>query len=304
MTQRTAISEIIDPKDLSRLNGLELLASRVVDGLLSGRHRSQMKGGSAEFTEHRSYAPGDEIRLIDWKVYGKTDRYFIKQYIEQTCLQVFVVLDGSGSMGFGWNELTKFQYGRALAACLTRLVLRQRDSAGLAVLGATLRNYIPPRSNPNHFQAMLQLLGEARPGGETSLAQNLTELARRIKRRGLIVLVSDCFDDLDSLRHSFHTLRARGHEIILMHTMAREELTFDFGGWSRFDCLEVDGSHITLDPGLVRKDYLESIQTFLTGLKRICGETGCDYHAVPTDEPLGEALAWYLQRRSARLKQT
>ena len=304
MTTLAGVSDVLNPKDLARLEGLELLASRVVDGLLSGKHRSQMKGGSAEFTEHRGYVPGDEIRLIDWKVFGKSDRYFIKQYIEQTCLQVIVVLDGSGSMAFGLEDQTKFHYARSLAACLTRLVLRQSDSAGLAVLGTTVRNYVPPRANPNHFQAMLQLLSEAQPTGETSLAQNLTELARRIKRRGLIVLLSDCFDDLDALRQALHFLRARGHEIILLHTMAREELTFDFGGWSRFDCLEVDGTYLNLDPGLVRKDYLESVQTFLTGLKRICGETGCDYHPLPTDEPMGEALAWYLQRRSARLKQT
>src|SRR5688500_6064802 len=136
-------SEIFDPKDLARIENLELLASRVVDGLLAGKHRSELKGGSAEFTEHRGYVPGDEIRLIDWKVYGKSDRYYIKQYIEQTCLQVIVVLDGSGSMAFGGaggtrvTRPSKFHYARAVAACLTRLVLRQSDSAGLAVLGST-----------------------------------------------------------------------------------------------------------------------------------------------------------------------
>jgi len=304
MTPLSALSGVLEPKDLARMEGLELLASRVVDGLLSGKHRSQMRGGSAEFTEHRGYVPGDEIRLIDWKVFGKCDRYFIKQYIEQTRLQVIAVLDGSGSMEFGLANQTKFQYARALAACLTRLVLRQGDSAGLAVLGTTLRNYVPPRANPNHFRAILELLGQAQPTGETSLAQNLTELARRIKRRGLIVLLSDCFDDVEALRQALHCLRARGHEVILFHTMAREELTFEFGGWSRFDCLEIDGSHLNLDPGLVRKDYLESVETFLHGLKRICGETGTDYHPLPTDQPMSEALAWYLQRRSARLKQT
>jgi uncharacterized protein (DUF58 family) len=297
-------SEVFDPKDLARIENLELLASRVVDGLLSGKHRSKLKGGSAEFTEHRGYVPGDEIRLIDWKVFGKSDRYFIKQYIEQTCLQVIVVLDGSGSMAFGLNNGSKFQYARAVAACLTRLVLRQSDSAGLAVLGKTVRNYVPPRANPNHFQAMLQLLRAARPTGETSLAANLTELSRRIKRRGLIVLLSDCFDDIDSLRQAFGFLRARGHEIILLHTMAPEELTFDFGGWSRFECLEVDGRHLDLDPALVRNEYLENIRRFLTDLKRMCGETATDYHPLPTDKPMGEAIGYYLQRRSARLKQT
>src|SRR5688572_15439340 len=199
---------LFEAKDLAQIENLELLASRVVDGLLSGRHRSELKGGSAEFTEHRGYVPGDEIRLIDWKVYGKSDRYYIKQYIEQTCLQVLVALDASGSMAFGLQTNPKFQYGRAVAACLTRLILRQSDSAGLAVLGKTLRNYVPPRANPNHFQAILKLLGEAQPTGETALATNLTDLARRIKRRGLIVIVSDCFDDIDSLRQAMRYLRS------------------------------------------------------------------------------------------------
>ena len=300
----SSVAEIFDSKDLARIENLELLASRVVDGLLAGKHRSKLKGGSAEFTEHRGYVPGDEIRMIDWKVFGKSDRYFIKQYIEQTCLQVIVVLDGSGSMAFGLKTGSKFHYARAVAACLTRLVLRQSDSAGLAVLGKTVRNYVPPRANPNHFQAVLQLLRVAQPTGESSLAFNLTELARRIKRRGLIVLLSDCFDDIDSLKQAFQFLRARGHEIILLHTMAPEELAFDFGGWSRFECLEVDGRHMTLDPALVRNDYLENVRGFLRDLKRMCGETGTDYHALPTDKPMGEALGYYLQRRSARLKVT
>jgi uncharacterized protein (DUF58 family) len=293
-----------DPRDLARIENLEILASRVVDGLLAGRHRSELKGGSAEFTEHRGYVPGDEIRLIDWKVFGKSDRYYIRQYIEQTCLQVIVILDGSGSMQFGIGPQTKFQYARTVAACLGRLALRQSDAAGMAVLGQTLRNYIPPRANPQHFQAILGLLQTAKPSGETLLAANLTELARRIKRRGLLLLLSDCFDDLDSLKKAFHFLRSRGHEIILLHTMAREELTFEFNGWSRFECLEVEGRRMDLDPGLIRNDYLEAVRQFLHDLKRICGECGCDYHPLPTDQPPGEALAYYLKRRSARLKQT
>src|SRR5678815_4474751 len=159
MTTLAGVSDVLDPRDLARLEGLELLASRVVDGRLAGKHRSELKGGSAEFTEHRGYVPVDEIRLIDWKVFGKSDRYYIKQYIEQTCLQVIVVLDASGSMAFGLprrgnlydsarrgelhESASKFSYARAVAACLTRLVLRQTDSAGLAVLGSTVRNYVP-----------------------------------------------------------------------------------------------------------------------------------------------------------------
>jgi len=300
----TVDTEVFDPRDLAQVDRLELMASRVVDGLLAGRHRSELKGGSAEFTEHRGYVPGDEIRLIDWKVYGKSDRYYIKQYIEQTCLQVIVALDASGSMGFGLKGPSKFQYARAVAACLMRLVLRQSDSAGLAVVGRSLGKYIPPRANPNHFQAILTALQTARTGGDTALAECLTDLARRIKRRGLVVVLSDCFDDLGSLKQALKFLRGRGHEIILFHTMAAEELTFDFGGWSRFECLEVDGRRIDLDPAVIRSDYLENVRKFLADLKYICGETGCDYQPLPTDKPLGVALAHYLKRRMARLKQT
>jgi uncharacterized protein (DUF58 family) len=304
MTAPSPASHVFEPRDLAQIENLELLASRVVDGLLAGRHRSELKGGSAEFTEHRGYVPGDEIRMIDWKVFGKSDRYFIKQYIEQTCLQVIVVLDGSGSMAFGLKTNSKFHYARSVAACLTRLVLRQSDSAGLAVLDSSVRNYVPPRAHPGHFQAMLQLLKTSQPTGEALLATSLTELARRIKRRGLIILLSDCFDEINALRQALQFLRSRGHEIILLHTMAPEELTFDFGGWSRFECLEVNGRHLDLDPALIRNDYLENVHQFLRDLKRICGETGCDYHPLPTDRPLGESLTYYLKRRAARLKQT
>ena len=172
------------------------------------------------------------------------------------------------------------------------------------MLGNTLRDYIPPRANPNHFQPILSMLGAAQPTGETSLAANLTQLARRIKRRGLLVLLSDCFDDTDALRQAFQFLRSRGHEIILLHVMAPEELSFDFGGWSRFECLEINGRHLDLDPALIRNDYLENVRSFLTALKRICGETAAEYHPLPTDKPMGEALSYYLKRRAARLKQT
>lgn len=305
LPQPVSLTQLVDPGDLAGIDNLELLASRVVDGLLAGRHRSELKGGSAEFTEHRGYVPGDEIRLIDWKVFGKSDRYFIKQYIEQTCLQVIVVLDASGSMGFGLGTKSKFQYARAVAACLSRLVLRQSDSAGLAVAqpGPAGLQYIPPRTNPHHFQAILRALGAVRPAGEAGLAVHLTELARRIKRRGLILLLSDCFDELEPLRQAVRFLRARGHELILLHTMAPEELTLEFSGWSRFECLEIDGRHVALDPALIRNEYLDNVRTFLGDLKRLCGETGCDYQPLPTNTPVGEALALYLKRRTARLKQ-
>lgn len=296
------ISGLINPSDVTQVENLELLSTRVIDGILSGRHQSKLKGGSAEFAEHRAYTLGDEIRQIDWKVYAKSDRYYVKQYIEQTCLQTLIVLDASGSMRFGLDSPAKFDYARALAVCLARLVLRQSDAAGVAVIDNDLRSYIPPRSTPNHFQALLSKLKEAKPNGETSLADNLQKVLRRMKRRGLVVLLSDCFDDLEQLSTVFRMIRTRGHDVILFHIMAPEELSFEFSGWSRFRCLEQFGIKLDLDPAFVRKEYLANVQTFLQQLKQCCGELGCDYVPMPTNRNLGEALAHYLKQRTARVK--
>ena len=296
------IAGLINPADVTQVENLELLSTRVIDGILSGRHKSKLKGGSAEFAEHRAYSMGDEIRQIDWKVYAKSDRYYIKQYIEQTCLQTLVVLDASGSMKFGLNAPPKFAYARALAVCLTRLVLRQSDAAGLAIVDSDLRAYIPPRSTPNHFQSILSELKSAEAQGETSLADNLQKVLRRMKRRGLIVLLSDCFDDVEHLAKVFQMIRTRGHDVILFHIMAPEELTFEFSGWSRFRCLEQLGLNLDLDPAFVRKEYLANVQAFVKRLKQRCGELGCDYVPMPTDRNIGEALAHYLKRRAAQVK--
>lgn len=302
MSASSQIADFIDPAHVTQVENLELLSTRVIDGILAGRHQSKLKGGSAEFAEHRAYSPGDEIRQIDWKVFGKSDRYYVKQFIEQTCLQTLIVLDASGSMNFGMSTPPKFAHARALAVCLARLVLRQSDAAGLAVVDNDLRSYIPPRSTPNHFQALLHDLKTAAPQGETALPHNLQKVLLRMKRRGLIVLLSDCFGDLEHLKTVFRMIRSRGHDIILFHIMAPEELTFEFSGWSRFRCLEQMGFQLDLDPAFVRKQYLENVDRFLTDLRQACGELGCDYVPMPTDHDLGEALTHYLKRRAARVK--
>ncbi len=296
------LNGIVDAADVTQVENLELLSTRVIDGILAGRHQSKLKGGSAEFAEHRAYSPGDEIRQIDWKVFGKSDRYYVKQYIEQTCLQTLLVLDGSGSMRFGMDSLTKFAYARALAVCLARLVLRQSDAAGLAVLADDLKAYIPPRSTPNHFQSLLSTIKQAIPHGETALAQNLQKVLQRMKRRGLVILLSDCFDDVDQLATVFRMIRASGHDIIVFHIMAPEELTFDFSGWSQFQCLESGDHRIDLDPPFVREAYLENVRKFLNELKQTCGKLGCDYVPIRTDTNLGFALSHYLKQRTARVK--
>jgi uncharacterized protein (DUF58 family) len=297
-----AITDSVSPDDLAKTENLELLSQHIVDGFLTGRHRSKHKGGGAEFSEHRAYSPGDEIRLLDWRVFGKSDRYCIKQFEEETSLQAILVVDASGSMGFGMSTASKYVYSRAASLCLARLVLRQNDAAGLAVIGGGIRSFTPPRSHPRHLDVLLKSLSNASPSGRTSLADDLGQLAQRIKRRALIILFSDCFDDTAQLAHSLQLLRSRRHEVMLFHVMAPEELSFSFKQWSRFESLESNGQTIDLDPVSIREDYIKRLKTFLEEVRQACGQASCDYLPLVTDQPLGEALAGYLRRRAAAQK--
>lgn len=297
-----SIFESVSAADLAATDNLELMSRHIVDGFLSGRHRSKHKGGGAEFSEHRAYYPGDELRLLDWRVLGKSDRYYIKQFEEETALQAIVVIDASGSMAFGMSSPTKYHFSRAAGLCLARLVLHQNDAAGLAVIGGGVRSFIPPRCQPRHLDAILNALGKAAPAGPTSLASDLGKLAQRIKRRALILLFSDCFDNVAQLARSLRLLRARRHEVLLFHVLAPEELSFSFRDRSRFESLERPGQAIDLDPVMARDDYLTRLRVFLADLRQACGGAGCDYFPMTTDKPLGAALADYLRRRAALQK--
>jgi uncharacterized protein (DUF58 family) len=297
-----SLADYVSPADLARTENLELVSRQIVEGLYSGRHRSKLKGGSAEFAEHRAYSPGDEIRLLDWRVFGKSDRYYIKQFDEETSLQAILVLDASGSMGFGLSTASKYEYSRIASLCLARLALRQSDAAGLAIIGTGIRSFIPPRSQPRHLEVLIESLRQVSPNGPTSLAVDLAELAQRIKRRGLILLFSDCFDQVQQLAQSLKLLRSRRHEVILFQVLAPEELAFSFQQWTRFESLEHEGQSIDLEPALIRKEYLARLQTFLGEIRRACGEASCDYVPLSTEKPVGEALADYLRRRTASQK--
>ena len=294
--------DLLDAAAIARIGHLELLSTRVVDGFLSGKHRSTHKGGCFEFAEHRAYAAGDEIRLIDWHVYAKSDRYYIKLFEEETNLQALMVVDVSGSMQFGASTVSKADYAKMACACLSRLMLRQRDAVGLALFDDQVRHYIPPRAHASHLRSILDALRRGLPGGKTSLAATLHEVARRMKRRGLVVVISDCFGELEPLTKALHQLRLRGHEVLLFHTLAPEELTFSFHKWSRFECLESAGLRIDLDPPTIRKRYLERLNAFVETLNRHCAKIACDYQPLSTAEPLGEILAHYLTRRAARIR--
>lgn len=302
MPSSTRYAELLDPNVLSRIGHLELVSLRLVDGILTGRHRSKHQGGVFEFAEHRDYSAGDEIRLIDWRVYGKSDRYYIKRYEEETNLQVVMVLDASGSMEFGLSTLSKFDYARVGCACLSRLILRQRDAVGLAVVDNGLARFVPPRAHAHHLEALCDGLRAARPRATTALSTGLLEAARRIRRRGIFLIWTDAFSDREDVTRSIKQLRQRGHEAVLLHVLAPEETSFQFDGWSRFECLETGALHLDLDPTAIRQEYLASFGRFVDGLQRDCRRLGCEYRLMSTARPLGDAVAEFLHRRMAMMK--
>ena len=301
MSQVTNHMDLLDIEAMERIEPLEVVATRIVDGFISGKHTSRRKGGYVEFAEHRPYSPGDEIRLLDWRAFARSDRHYIKQFEEETSLQAVLVVDASGSMAFAHSTVSKLRYAQVACACLARLMLRQGDAVGTAVVDSKIRSFIPPRSNPAHFGALLEELSKVSGAGQTSLAQMLEQLTKLIKRRGLIIICSDCFDDLDGLLNALSCLHAKGHDLLLFHIMAPEELSFPFTKWSRFECLEVQGRRVDLDPGLIRKKYIQNLERFLGRLKEGCGRTRCDYAPIRTDRPIGEMLARYLLRRMRRV---
>ncbi len=301
-TEPASYFQLIDPKALLKLGRLELIARQVVEGFVSGKHRSPYKGFSVEFAEHREYTPGDDLRDLDWRVYARSDRYYIKQYEEETNLRAYVLLDASGSMRYTGDSISKFRYAQFVAATLAHLMLHQQDAVGLVTFDEQMRRYIPPRSRPSHLHVLLEEMEATEPGGETSLSNVLHYVAERIRRRGLVILISDCFDDVDALVSGLHHFRHRKHELILMHVMAREELTFPFRSWTQFRCLEASSARVMLDPASVRDEYLRQVSAFLGQLKRRCGEMEIDYVQLDTSRPYDDALVRYLAFRAAWVK--
>ncbi len=264
-----------DPTALSKYGRLAFVARNLVEGFLTGVHKSPYKGFSVEFAEHRQYYPGDEIRHIDWRAFGKTDRYYIKEYEEETNLRAHLLVDASGSMKFqGGNHPSKFQYAQYLAASLAYLMLHQRDAVGMATHDTKLRQLIPPKANSKHLLRLIQTLEKTVPGGETSLAPLWHQLAERFSRRGLIVILSDCFDAIGPLMKALGHFRHQKHEILLFHILAPE-----------------------VDPQRLRREYLKNFQDFCQQLRRQAGQMMIDYHLLRTDEPVEKALGVYLTKR-------
>jgi len=301
---------LLDPEALGKIHRLELIARGLVEGFFSGRHRSPYKGFSVEFSEHRQYVAGDDIRDLDWRVYAKSDRYYIKQYIEETNLRVVILLDASGSMKYTGEEaarhdgrrLSKFEYGQFLAASLAHLMIHQQDAAGLVTFDTRIRRYIPSRSRVNHLRFLLSELAATQPGNETAVAPIFHDIAERIHRRGLIIVISDLFDNAEEILKALHHFRYRKHEVIVLHVMAEEELTFPFDRWSLFRDLEFDERRVQLDPRSVRAAYLERVGDFIRQIEAGCGQMDIDYVPLSTKRSFDAALGMYLAQRRRRKK--
>ena len=285
-----------DPQVLAKLKNLYLRARFVVDGVMVGIHPSRAKGFSSEFEEHREYSQGDDVRHIDWKAYGKFDRYFIKEYREATNLKSYLLLDASSSMSYASDGWSKFDYGSTLAASLAYLLLKQQDAVGLITFSKGIDKIIPPMASPGHLFTILKELETARPGGETSGGSVLQELAGTLRRRGIIVLISDLLDQPEEVMRGLKQLRSRGSDVIVFHLLDRDELEFPFKEASLFKDLEEDISLLT-DPATVRSAYLKTIGALIEGYRQACASYLIDYSLLNTTTGLDRALVRYLTWR-------
>lgn len=286
----------LQPEMVARLNNMSLRARLVVEGYIIGQHKSPYHGFSVEFAEHRAYGPGDEIRHIDWKLYGKTDRYYVKQFEEETNLRSYLILDTSRSMTYTSGKVTKIEYASYLAAALAYLMLNQRDGAGLVLFDEKIHTYLPPRSTPSHLNALLSHLDQIQYGTDTRLGPVLHEMAERIKKRGLVILISDLFDQPAAVLEGLKHFRHNHQEVIVFHILDPREEDFNFNTRTRFRDLET-GESITTEPWQIREQYSRLMLRFQEFYRRHCREQRIDYIPFSTAQNLDLALNGYLQKR-------
>ena len=285
------------PEVIAQITNMELRARLVVEGFITGLHKSPYHGFSVEFTEHRQYMPGDEIKHLDWKVYGKTDRFYIKQFEEETNLKSYLVLDASKSMDYTSNsQLKKIEYASYIAAALAYLMVEQRDAVGLTVYDERVRFSLPPHATRTYLNQILKELEQLKPGNKTGIAVSLHKVAEQIKRRGLVVILSDLFDDPAQVMTAFKHFRHKGNEVIVMQVLDPMERSFAFGGDAIFRDIETKEELMT-QPWHIQKAYQQSMKEFLEFYKRECRENAIDYVLVDTSMPFDKALFEYLNKR-------
>jgi uncharacterized protein (DUF58 family) len=296
LSQVSLFKKYLDPTVLSNINNLELRARLVVEGFITGLHKSPFHGFSVEFSQHRPYNYGDNLRYIDWKVFGRTDRFYIKQFEEETNLKAYIILDISNSMTFKTSKISKLEYGKNLSAALAYLMLLQRDAVGLSLFDSQIRKLLLPRSVSSYLQPILTELDSVEAGEDTDIGSILHTMSERLKRRGLIILISDLYDDpvnvLSGLRH----FRYNQHEVLVFHLLDPAEISFDFEGDVEFEDLE-SGDKIRTYPWYIREEYRNAVRQFEQNYRRQCREYLIDYHLLTTDQSLDLALMEYMIKR-------
>lgn len=287
----------LDPAVLARLGTLDLKARTIVEGFLSGLHRSPFKGFSVEFAEYRQYMPGDDLATIDWKVYARSDRHYIKKFEEETNLGCHIMLDVSASMAYGSPGMTKLEYGSCLAASLAYLMNRQRDAVGLTAFDDGIVTMLPASARPGHLRGVLVTLDRLTIGKQTNVSKPLQQLAESLSKRGMVVLISDLLDDPERVIRGLKHFQFRGTDVIVFQVLHVDELSFPFNRATRFEDLETD-QQVTAVPAIVRDHYLEAMQGLIERYRRELGAVGIDYHLVDTSQPLELSLLAYLSTRS------
>lgn len=283
----------LDPVSLARMKNLELRARSVVEGALSGMHRSPHHGSSVEFAEHKEYSAGDEIKHIDWKAYGKFDKYYVKRFEEETELRAYLVIDCSASMGYRGGGVSKLDYARMLAASLAYLLLKQQDQVGMVAFAERLRGYLPPRSRSGHLNDLLTALDGIEAEGRTDLPRALAYLSEVLQRRALVVLFSDLLGGGAEVRHLLRGLRARKHDVVVFQLLDNDELTLPFEGMTIFESME-DDAKLLADPGDVRKAYLAELGKLIDGYRTALREGDVEYHLVDTSTAPADVLVRFL----------
>ena len=291
----------LHPETIGRIARLDLRARQIVEGFLSGSHRSPYFGQTVELLQHREYAPGDELRHIDWKVWAKQDRYYVKQFEEDTNLRATLLVDVSGSMQYGSGALNKYEYGCTIAACLAYLLLRQQDAVGALAFDDSIRTKVPQRTKRSHLNALIQALSSSGPREKTDMLPILKGAAETYPRRGMMILISDLLTDRAGLFKGLKLLRQRGHDILVFHVLDDDELDFSFSGPTRFESLELP-EHLTCNPRALREGYMEALTVYLDEVRKGCAADGVDYVQLRTSQPLDAALAAFLNNRQSQRK--
>ncbi|MSU77817.1 MAG: DUF58 domain-containing protein [Gemmataceae bacterium] len=291
-----ATTTYLKPDVIARAQALGVAARTIVEGLRVGDHKSPYRGFSVEFVQHREYVPGDDIRHIDWKGYGRSERYTIKQYEQETNFTAHLMVDASRSMLYGEGATNKLEFAKVLTACLSFLIINQRDSIALNIFDAGWRDRLPASSQMGHVQTILHTLESVEPRDKNSMGPLIHDIANQARRRGLFFLISDCFDDVDSILGGVQHLRFSGHEVVVFHVLHPDEMEFPFNGMIKFDAME-EKMHLLTRPQLIRPNYLRALKKYIDELQQGCERNRCDYVQVNTGKPLVETLTEYLARR-------